>query len=334
MSRRDQRLPTRELRALGSLHRIVAGVSAALTVGVLLAATTLPAAAAEAVEPTDTPDTSNSVVAQEEAPVVPEVLVPPTPHASLDKVGSDFVTINVDPAPSTIPATYNLRIERGDGINGDVNLDAPGKHSFYGLGYNREYKVSVRAFNSAGSSEWYSFSFRTMDANIYAPPAPEDLVDTTRGDVQVAAEATAGSTITVTVGKALAGQTVHGWLFSTPTDLGTADVNADGRANFIIPGNVPAGAHRLALTSADNVLVGWGDIQVAVADNGENPITPAPGTNNGTGTDTAVAAHTDADRLASTGNEFPTGLGIFGILAVIVGAGAIFLRRSAAANAA
>ena len=48
--------------------------------------------------------------------------------------------------------------------------------------------------------------------------------------------------------------TVEAWLFSTPTQLGTAIVQADGTVSgkFIIPKNVPTGAHRIAIVARTN----------------------------------------------------------------------------------
>lgn len=254
------------------------------------------------------------------------------------------------------PLTYAITIT-GGGIEKvynttDNGTETGGRFYFGELQADTKYTVTIVAQNAAGSQ------VVTLEASttkvIVEPvtpvaPAPEVLVDDTRGGVQVTPETTAGSTVTVTVDKALAGQTVHGWLFSTPTDLGEAVVNADGTVNFTIPGEVPAGDHRLAVMSTNNVLLGWGNISVAAVDNGETPGTPTlptlPGTDIGTAaTDngsvvaadnaTAATARNAADRLAQTGTEAPTGLGLFGLLAIIAGAGAILIRRKVAANAA
>ncbi|GGH37746.1 hypothetical protein [Microbacterium album] len=97
-------------------------------------------------------------------------------------------------------------------------------------------------------------------------PAADDLVDVNRGGVVVPREVTAGGSVSVSVGADRAGETVHGWLFSTPTALGSAVVAADGTVAFAVPDGVAPGAHRLAVTDAAGQLVGWGEIVVLAAD--------------------------------------------------------------------
>lgn len=97
------------------------------------------------------------------------------------------------------------------------------------------------------------------------PPAESSLTDGTRGSVTAPEETAPGSSVVVTVGGSYAGQSVNGWLFSTPTSLGSATVSAEGTVTFTIPSSVPAGAHRLALTASDGSLIGWDNITVAKA---------------------------------------------------------------------
>lgn len=97
------------------------------------------------------------------------------------------------------------------------------------------------------------------------PPAESSLTDGTRGSVTVPEETAPGSSVVVTVGGSYAGQSVNGWLFSTPTSLGSATVSAEGTVTFTIPSSVPVGAHRLALTASDGSLIGWDNITVAKA---------------------------------------------------------------------
>ena len=97
-----------------------------------------------------------------------------------------------------------------------------------------------------------------------APVAPSGslLTEASRGGVSAPASARAGETITVTVGTASAGDTVHVWLFSTPTLIGTAVVAADGTVRVTIPADTVAGVHRLAVTAADGSLIGWTPITI------------------------------------------------------------------------
>ncbi|WP_282819740.1 lamin tail domain-containing protein, partial [Curtobacterium flaccumfaciens] len=97
-----------------------------------------------------------------------------------------------------------------------------------------------------------------------APVAPSEslLTEANRGGVSAPATARAGETITVTVGTASAGDTVHVWLFSQPTLIGTAVVAADGTVRVTIPADTVAGVHRLAVTAADGSLIGWTPITI------------------------------------------------------------------------
>ncbi len=99
------------------------------------------------------------------------------------------------------------------------------------------------------------------------------------------------------VGTAYVGQTVDGWLFSTPVHLGSAVVTAAGAATFTIPTGVPAGTHRLVVTDADGNVIGWTTIEIL--------------------------------GLPATGGELP--LGVFGAGALLLAAGAVLLiaRRRA-----
>jgi len=96
-------------------------------------------------------------------------------------------------------------------------------------------------------------------------PDEEDLVDGNRGTIDAPDSAPQGSGISVQLDPALAGDTVHVWLFSTPTDLGEAIVGADGSIAVRIPASVPAGDHRLVVTDADGEIIAWTEIEVTAA---------------------------------------------------------------------
>lgn len=106
----------------------------------------------------------------------------------------------------------------------------------------------------------------TPDAAAPAGPSAPDaaaLVESARGGVTGPDAALPGQVVTVQLGADYAGDTVYGWLFSTPTPLGAATVSASGAASFTIPADTPPGAHRLAVTDAAGVLIGWLPVQVA-----------------------------------------------------------------------
>ncbi len=93
-------------------------------------------------------------------------------------------------------------------------------------------------------------------------PSESSLTGANRGGVSAPASARAGETITVTVGAQDAVATVHVWLYSTPTLIGTVVVAADGTVRVTIPADTAPGAHRLAVTAADGSLVGWTTITI------------------------------------------------------------------------
>lgn len=245
--------------------------------------------------------------------------------------------------PVALAATkYRVTLTGGD-ENRTVTLgdNKGGAYFYFGdLDENTEYSVSVVAFNVAGESAASTASARTK----VTPPAPvtpvapdqDNLDNGNRGNIDAPGSVEAGDPVVVYVGSGLEGATVYGWLFSTPTALGAATVAADGTVSFTIPGNVPAGAHRIAVTSANNVLLGWDNITVTVAANtGNNGGTPADsgngnvgGNTNGTGT---TAQAVTSDQLARTGGESPLGVLLFGGLLMGLGVALVALRRKAAA---
>lgn len=93
-------------------------------------------------------------------------------------------------------------------------------------------------------------------------PAEQALTDGARGGVTGPSTATPGQTVTVQVGTRYAGQTVFGWVFSTPIALGSTVVSAAGAASFTLPASLPAGAHRIAVTDASGSLIGWTPVSV------------------------------------------------------------------------
>lgn len=96
------------------------------------------------------------------------------------------------------------------------------------------------------------------------PPAEEELTPQKQDAVQPEGGTTfeQGETVTITVGTQYAGQTVEGWIFSTPTYLGTSVVSAAGTATFTIPADLPAGTHRLVVTDSTGTVIGWTYVQV------------------------------------------------------------------------
>lgn len=289
---------------------------------------------------------------------------PNTPSVSTLDVGVDYIIGEIkpnltNPIPATdgpnalAPVTYTVTLTGGATTQvfetTEANPAKNGRFYFGNLDASKSYTVSVVAANVAGASKAGVLDVLTKAVEAPAAPVapnPDTLVDGTRGGLEVPATATVGDTITVQLDSSLAGLTVHGWLFSVPTDLGTAVVNADGTARFAIPTSVPAGAHRLAVMSENNVLIGWGNIQVAVPDNGTAPVVTPPAVitpaDNGAGVVTVgnnAAANSGANavqanstgRLANTGND-PSGLIL--LSALLLGAGVLLITRRKAAHQA
>ncbi|WP_166874699.1 lamin tail domain-containing protein [Salinibacterium sp. ZJ450] len=98
-----------------------------------------------------------------------------------------------------------------------------------------------------------------------AAPNPNELTSATRGAISVPDLLHIGGTVTITVGKELAGQRVDLWLFSTPTHLGQEIVNAAGQVSVRIPTSVSAGEHHLAVVDANGQVIAWAPVTVAAA---------------------------------------------------------------------
>ncbi|WP_198415062.1 MULTISPECIES: lamin tail domain-containing protein [unclassified Cryobacterium] len=138
-----------------------------------------------------------------------------------------------------------------------------------------------------------------------APVATAALVESARGPVSVPATAKPGDTITVTVGRAFAGDAVRVWLHSTPTLLASTTVTAAGTVQVAIPNGTAPGAHRVVVVAEDGTLIGWDDILVSAAATSSQD---APGT------------------LASTGVN-PALPGLLALLLVLTGSAVLVLRR-------
>ncbi|AYF99556.1 hypothetical protein D7I47_10545 [Protaetiibacter intestinalis] len=96
-------------------------------------------------------------------------------------------------------------------------------------------------------------------------PDSGDLTPETQDEVTGPGSARAGSTITVTVGASHAGERVDGYVFSTPTSLGTHTVSAAGTVRLTIPATLAPGGHRVAVYDASGALLGWFALAVTPA---------------------------------------------------------------------
>ncbi len=95
-------------------------------------------------------------------------------------------------------------------------------------------------------------------------PTEEQLTEQNRGQVRAEGTPTAGAPLRVFVGKDYAGELVYGWMFSTPSYLGSATVDADGFISLMLPKNT-SGSHRLVISHITGWPVGWTELEVKAA---------------------------------------------------------------------
>lgn len=103
------------------------------------------------------------------------------------------------------------------------------------------------------------------------PPTGDELNAGNANGWTVTGSLVAGGTVTLHGGAAAANKSALGFVFPTPTPLGTLQFNAAGDATFVLPTSLAAGEHRIAAYAADGTVLGW--VTVVLAD----PL-PATGT--------------------------------------------------------
>ena len=145
------------------------------------------------------------------------------------------------------------------------------------------------------------------------PPRPDDGDSADLKDkIQIQGSTTVapGTILDVLVGEQYAGQDVTAYMFSTPRELGTMTVDAQGMIKVKVPEDTEAGTHRLAVYDANGELIGWQDFTVVVDGVG------GPGGPGG--------------RLPGTGATSPEFLAPLGAIVLLAGAvtiGASWRRR-------
>ena len=137
----------------------------------------------------------------------------------------------------------------------------------------------------------------------------------------------AGGKVTVDVEGFDSDEDLKVTLHSDPVELGgmTADAAGAASASFTIPGDVPAGVHRLEVLGLVSKKVANASITVteAVPD---DPATDNGGTPTGNTGNTGNTGTTTGDNLAFTGSD-AIGLGVAGLMATLAGVGILVLRR-------
>jgi hypothetical protein len=100
------------------------------------------------------------------------------------------------------------------------------------------------------------------------PATDVDLATYPTGPVSGPPQAHPGDTITMTAGSVNGGDGVFGFIYSTPTSLGSYLADASGTGTLTIPANVPLGSHLIALFVGGQ-LVGYTSIDIVAADAGD-----------------------------------------------------------------
>lgn len=165
--------------------------------------------------------------------------------------------------------------------------------TFSGLVPETAYRVRVAALNSAGEPGAWAESgeVRTprppQPGTLPASPGESALTPATAGGLVATPDRVrAGESVTITGLPTSAW--VAGWAYSTPTVLGWGWTGAEGSTTFRIPEQLPAGAHRLAVTDASGALIGW--VGVTVLADAPVPARPAGLASTGVETGAMTAA--------------------------------------------
>lgn len=163
----------------------------------------------------------------------------------------------------------------------------------------------------------------------------EDLPADAEGDISVSPDVVnAGDEITVFVGTERAGEWVAVWMYSAPTLIADwQQVSSTGTVTATIPLDATAGAHTIAVTGADNAVLGWTGITVLAADG--DPGTPGDGDGGNGGGDNGSGSG-DGSGSGNGGGLAVTGttaapFAALALLLLLAGATILIARRRAQA---
>jgi len=163
---------------------------------------------------------------------------------------------------------YTVDLIGPAGVVDSVTLDADTTAvTFIDLTPETPYRALVAALNGLDApGEW----LESNEVRTPRPPQPTTLPPAP-AETALTPDAAGGLTATpdrvrpgdtVTIAGLPVGSWTAAWAYSTPVSLGWAWTGADGAAAFRIPADLPAGAHRIAVTDAAGELLGW--VQVTV----------------------------------------------------------------------
>ncbi|WP_243696948.1 ExeM/NucH family extracellular endonuclease [Labedella endophytica] len=163
----------------------------------------------------------------------------------------------------------------------------------------------------------------------------DDLPADAEGDISVAPDVVnPGDEITAFVGTEYAGDWVAVWMYSAPTLIADwQQVSAAGTVTATIPLDATAGEHIIAVTDADNAVLGWDTITVLAADGDPGtPGTPGDdgGSGDGSGNGSGDGSGNDDGGLAVTGATVAP-IAALALLLLMAGAAVLIMRRRAQA---
>lgn len=139
-----------------------------------------------------------------------------------------------------------------------AHLVGPTTYTFVGLPV---FDVYVKTNETVATHGPAGMTLEVIDAPIQ--PDASEIVDSSRGDVDVAGTAEPGDSLTVDVGDDMAGGYVDVWLNSTPTYLGLFPVGPSGTVDVTVPTDFVAGEHRVVVTDEVGTFVGWDNLSVS-----------------------------------------------------------------------
>lgn len=151
---------------------------------------------------------------------------------------------------------------------------------------------------------------------VFGTTPPEEATPKNLTKAQTVA---AGGFVSVAAEGFEPGESIEAWLQSTPVKLGTLVADADGSitASVAVPATTPAGLHHLVLVDGEGTEYTSEDITVTAAF--------ASAASAAASAAATAAAATEA-RLATTGQD-PAPAGLIAGLMLVVGIGALALRR-------
>jgi hypothetical protein len=186
--------------------------------------------------------------------------------------------------------TLGLYADFGDGAVGESLGHASGDTVTWSHQYAPgRYYVTLVAADAGGLNSPVVTRCLVVGATLDSEPCPDavpatdvDLAAHPAGPVSGPSQAHPGDTITMTAGSVNGGDGVFGFIYSTPTPLGSYLADASGTGTLTVPANMPLGSHLIALFVGGQ-LVGYAPIEIVAADGGNQGGGDQDGGNQGGG---------------------------------------------------